>query len=134
MLKMKWKKMILIEIMMLVMMMIILVQAQTEANPNLITTPYEVDFKKSGGDFNLTYFVLDSKENRITIPFNVSYENTDKFGFGFIKEDIQSELANGLEVFDYKIYYEIKSDKTYIESTNPYMLERPLGYKKNTTN
>lgn len=98
-------------------------------NPNLITTPYEVDLKRTGGDINLTYYTLDSKGNRITVPFDVSYENPDKFGFVFTENTIKAELANGLEVFDGRIYYEIKSDETYRESANPFMLERNISDK-----
>lgn len=118
------------------MTMISIAQAQLKQppNPKLITTPYEVNLKGLASDINLTYYTLDGKGNRITVPFDVSYENPDKFGFVFTKTTIENELKNGNEIFDNKIYYDIQSDETYIQSANPFMLERPLGYQKEVTN
>jgi len=86
----------------------------------------------------INYYLKDLRTND-TIP--ISYESflneENKFGFVFDETNINSEFASDISLKDYsfdkRIYYEVESDKNYIQHSKN-MLSRELGKTKTIIN
>ena len=92
------------------------------------------DYKISDETFNITQYVIIDGEKIVGIT-STEFKDADSFGFVYEEKTIEKTLKLSGKAFDKKIYWELKGLEEFEQHpNNPYVLRKPLGFKKNVTN